>query len=90
MRVSPIGYQTPVLHRQNRSRVVTSPVQNNAQQIAFKGGRLKFGDYLAGAICGGAMAVVGFAMAGPVGAIAMGAIGAKATAEANNDSRKEN
>ncbi len=88
MRVSPIGCQTPVLCKQNRTKVIASPAEKNTQNITFKGGNLKFGDYLVGAICGGAMAVVGFAVAGPVGAIALGALGAKSTAEANNETRK--
>jgi len=85
MRVCPIG--APVLY--NRNCVVRKNNTHSAPQttIPFKG--LKFGDYLAGAICGGAMAAVGFAIAGPIGAIAMGAWGAKTTAEANYETRKD-
>ncbi len=89
MRVDPIGFTTPVLQK-TRSRVAhEKPQEPVAAPIAFKG-HLKFGDYLVGAICGGAMAAVGFAVAGPIGAIALGTLGAKTTAEANNDTRKEN
>ena len=54
--------------------------------VSFQG-RLKFGDYVVGAICGTAMAAVGFAVAGPIGAVILGALGAKSSAEANNESR---
>lgn len=88
MRVSPIGFSSPVVHAKNR-RVVSQPIRQRAN-INFKGGAsLKLGDYIAGAICGTAMAAVGFAVGGPVGAIVLGTIGAKATAEANNETRKD-
>ncbi len=86
MRVSPIGFSTPIMHSKNR-RVVSQPIEKT-ENISFKGGSLKFGDYVVGAICGTAMAAVGFAVAGPIGAIALGALGAKTTAEANNETRK--
>lgn len=89
MRVSPIGFLSPVVPAKNR-RGVSQPIQK-MENINFKGGAtLKLGDYIAGAICGTAMAVVGFAVGGPVGAIALGALGAKATAEANNETRNDN
>ena len=86
MRVSPVGFATPVVHSKNR-RVVSQPIEK-PKNVNFKGGAsLKLGDYLVGAICGTAMAAVGFAVAGPIGAVALGAIGAKTTAEANNETR---
>ena len=88
MRVSPIGFTTPVVHSKNR-RVVSQPIER-PENVNFKGGSsLKFGDYVVGAICGTAMAAVGFAVAGPIGAVALGAIGAKSTAEANNETRSD-
>ena len=88
MRVSPVGFSTPVVHSKNR-RVVSQTIVK-PKNINFKGGAsLKFGDYVVGAICGTAMAAVGFAVAGPIGAVALGAIGAKATAEANNETRSD-
>lgn len=86
MRVSPVGLSTPILHQKNK-RVVLQPIKN-PESVSFKGGKsLKIGDYIVGAICGTAMAAVGFAVAGPIGAVALGAIGAKTTAEANNETR---
>ena len=88
MRVSPVGLSTPVVCSKNNRRVVSQPVQNSA--VNFKGSAsLKLGDYVAGAICGTAMAFVGFAVGEPIGAIALGAIGATTTAEANNSTRKD-
>lgn len=88
MRISPIMV-TNVAMSQRTVQKVHSPVETRSN-INFEGGApLKFGDYLAGAICGTAMAAVGFAIAGPLGAIAMGAIGAKTTAEANSESRND-
>lgn len=88
MRVNPIGFSAPVLQKTGRRIAQEQPQPTVSKPIPFKGG-LKFGDYLVGAICGTAMAAVGFAVAGPIGAIALGALGAKTTAEANNDTRKE-
>ena len=88
MRVSPVGFTTPVVYSKNR-RVVSQPIER-PENVNFKGGSsLKFGDYVVGAICGTAMAAVGFAVAGPIGAVALGAIGAKSTAEANNETRSD-
>lgn len=88
MRVSPVGFTTPVVHSKHR-RVVSQPIER-PENVNFKGGSsLKFGDYVVGAICGTAMAAVGFAVAGPIGAVALGAIGAKSTAEANNETRSD-
>ena len=89
MRVSPVGFSTPVVHSKNR-RVVSQPIVK-PKNVNFKGvASLECGDYGVGAICGTAMAAVGFAVAGPIGAVALGAIGAKATAEANNETRSDN
>lgn len=88
MRVSPIGitYSAQCRNKAVRVREIPAP----QEPLSFKGGKLKFGDYVVGAVCGTAMAAVGFAIGGPLGAIALGAIGAKTTAEANNETRPYN
>ena len=89
MRVSPIMATSAFAMKRKVVQPVSSPIEK-PQNINFKGGSsLKFGDYLVGAICGTAMAAVGFAVAGPIGAVALGAIGAKSSAEANNETRTE-
>lgn len=86
MRVYPINFSYPAT---SRSILSQKPQENTVPNIqpSFRGADLKFGDYVVGAICGAAMAAVGFAFAGPIGAIILGAAGAKTTAEANNETR---
>ena len=55
------------------------------ETIAFK--RLKFGDYLAGGICGTVFGIVATAALGPIAGIAAGLFVAKTSAEANNETR---
>lgn len=53
--------------------------------INFKG--LKFGDYLAGGICGTVFGIVAAAALGPIVGVAAGIFAGKAAAEANNETR---
>ena len=88
MRVYPVNVACPRQSNYHSKNFTSSaPTSNPLQEPVSFQGRLKFGDYVVGAICGGAMAAVGFAVAGPVGAFVLGTLGAKATAEANNESR---
>lgn len=87
MRVYPIDFGYPVQSRNSPVRIRREDALPQEQPV-FRGGNLKAGDYIAGAICGTAAAIVGLAIAGPLGALALGLLGAKTTAEANNETRR--
>lgn len=89
MRVSSVSVaymqQQNLANRKNARVPKYSEIPASQSEIAF--GRLKFGDYIAGGICGTVMTIVATAALGPFAGGLIGAFTAKATAEANNESR---
>ena len=87
MRVSSVSVVEPYRKLQKGGRRISNPEQT----IQFKGkGNLKTGDYIVGEICGTAAAAVGLVIGGPLAALALGILGGKTSAEANNKTRKDN
>lgn len=90
MRVSSVSLAS--VQRRNLQKQDSRPVVKHyeiptaqPEVVAFKG--LKFGDYLAGGICGTVFGIVTTAALGPIAGIAAGLFVAKASAEANNETR---
>ncbi len=87
MRVSSVSLasvQRPCLPKSNPGTRLQQPVER-PETPAFKG--LKFGDYLAGGICGTVFGIVAAAALGPIVGVAAGIFAGKAAAEANNETR---
>ncbi len=90
MRVSSVSLasvQRRSLHKQDSKPAVkhNEIPASQPEVIAFKG--LKFGDYVAGGICGTVFGIVAAAAFGPIAGIAAGIFAGKAAAEANNETR---
>lgn len=90
MRVSSVSLASVQRHNQRKQShkqivVQTETPVSQPEAPAFKA--LKFGDYLAGGICGTVFGIVTAAALGPLVGIAAGIFAGKAAAEANNETR---
>ena len=85
--VSLVAVQRSSMHKQTKKTAENYeevPI-SQPEVINFRG--LKFGDYLAGGICGTVFGIVTAAALGPIVGIAAGIFAGKAAAEANNETR---